>query len=90
MLFNGRQMMKDRRGIALFGACLALVLALWAGPTSAQKPTPEQIDALRANCKADLAKLCPGVPPGGQALLCLRKNVDRASPACQRAVRAVK
>ena len=83
-------MIKDARDIALLTGCLAVVLALLAGPAMAQKPTPAQLDALRANCKGDLARLCPGVEPGAGALFCLRKNVAQASPACQKAVNAVK
>jgi len=83
-------MKKDGRVITLLGGCLAVALALLAEPALAQKPTPAQLDALRANCKGDLASLCPGVKPGPDALNCLRKNASRASPACQKAVNAVK
>jgi hypothetical protein len=79
-----------RRDIALLTGCLALVLAFAALPALAQKPTPEQIEAIRANCKADFTRLCPGVPPGGRALLCLRENIGKVSPACARVVNAVK
>jgi len=84
-------MMKNVRGIALASAGIAVVLALGAAPALAQKPTQEQIDAIRNNCKADFAKLCPGVPPGGRALLCLRGNIAKvSSAACRDAVNAVK
>lgn len=71
-------------------AGLAIALTLTAGTAQAQKPTPQQIDAVRANCKADFTRLCPGVPPGGRALLCLREHTGKLSAACQRAVDAVK
>jgi hypothetical protein len=83
-------MTKNGRDIALLTGCLTIALSLLAGPATAQKPTPEQIDTIRANCKADFARLCPGVPPGGRALLCLRENIASVSPACQKAVNAVK
>jgi len=66
------------------------LLTLLAGPSAAQKPTPEQIETIRANCKADFTRLCPGVPPGGRALLCLREHTATLSPACAKAVNAVK
>ncbi len=82
-------MTKDSRLVAVLIGCLAFALALLTDAALAQKPTPEQIDAIRANCKGDFAKLCPGVPPGGRALLCLQQNIPRLTPACARAVNAV-
>jgi len=66
------------------------LLSLLAGPALAQKLTPEQIETVRTNCKADFARLCPGVPPGGRALLCLREHMASLSPACAKAVNAAK
>jgi hypothetical protein len=71
----------------VLAACL---LTLLAGPAAAQKLTPEQIETVRANCKADFTRLCPGVPPGGRALLCLREHMASLSPACAKAVNAAK
>jgi hypothetical protein len=73
---------------ALLAACL--VIAFVAEPAHAQRPTPEQIGAIRTNCKADFARLCPGVPTDGRALLCLRKHTGKLAASCQRAVDAVK
>jgi hypothetical protein len=83
-------MREHARAIAWLTGGLTVVAMLFAEPALAQKPTPAQLDALRANCKGDLAKLCPGVKPGPDALSCLQKNVSRASPGCQTAVNAVK
>jgi hypothetical protein len=81
---------KKRSHLAMLAACLAIALAFLSGPAHAQKPRPEQIDAIRTNCKADFARLCPGVPTDGRALLCLRKHTGQLAASCQRAVDAVK
>ncbi len=64
--------------------------ALAAAHATAQQPTAEQQSAIRASCRSDFQSNCAGVSPGGSAALaCLRQNVDRVSPACAQALRAV-
>ncbi len=82
-------MTKNGRNIAWLAGSLAVALTA-GGSAHAQKPRPEQIDAIRTNCKADFARLCPGVPTDGRALLCLRKHTGKLAASCQRAVDAVK
>ena len=62
----------------------------FAGAALAQRPSEEQIAAIRAACRSDYISHCAGVPPGGaQALACLREHLASVSPACQQAVNAV-
>ncbi len=71
------------------GVLLALT-TLTAVHASAQQPTPAQQSAIRASCRADFQASCVGVPTGGAAALsCLKQNVDRVSPTCAQALRAV-
>jgi hypothetical protein len=69
---------------------LALLALALAGPAAAQQPSPEQVSAIRSNCRADFQARCTGVKPGGsEALACLKQNVDALSAGCQRAVSAI-
>jgi hypothetical protein len=71
---------------------LASVLAvtlLYAGGASAQ-PTPQQQEAVKANCRSDFMSNCMGVPRGGaEAFQCLKQNLAKLSPGCKQAVSAV-
>ncbi len=54
---------------------------------AANKPTTQQMSALRAACRSDFGIHCPGVKPGGKAALrCLEVNAPALSPACRSAV----
>jgi len=78
------QSQRIRNGLLLALATLA------AMPVIAQQPSPAQQSAIRASCRADFQANCAGVPTGGAAALsCLKQNVDRVSPACAQALRAV-
>jgi len=58
---------------ALLGAGVLL-----AAPVALAEPTPGKA------CKADLAKVCPGVEPGqGRILACLQGKTDQLSQACK-------
>jgi hypothetical protein len=53
----------------------------------ANKPSGEQIAAVRSACRSDFPKVCAGVPTGGApALQCLEKNQARLSASCKKAV----
>ncbi|HML13923.1 MAG TPA: cysteine rich repeat-containing protein [Xanthobacteraceae bacterium] len=72
------------RMAALVVASLGLAHA-----ASAQRPSEEQIAAIRAACRSDYIAQCAGIPPGGaQALACLREHLANVSAACQQAVNA--
>jgi hypothetical protein len=52
-----------------------------------QKPTAQQLSAIRAACRSDFIAHCGGVQPGGTAALqCLQRNSAHLSPGCQSAV----
>ena len=57
---------------------------------AAQKPSAEQLSALRASCRSDFMAHCAGVQSGGAAALkCLQKNAARVSAPCQTALAAI-
>jgi hypothetical protein len=71
-------------------AALALTLGLVSATAAAQQPTPDQVSAIRAACRADYEANCASVPPGGAAALeCLRTHAANTSPACQQALSTV-
>lgn len=54
---------------------------------SPAQPTEAQLAAVHQACAADYAARCAEVPPGGgEAIACLLKNANEASPACQDAM----
>jgi hypothetical protein len=75
------------------GAGAALIAAAIIGfgtPAQAQKPSEEQLSAIRSSCRSDFLSNCSGVPRGGkEALDCLRQHMGKLSPACGSAVKAV-
>ncbi|ARM14054.1 MULTISPECIES: cysteine rich repeat-containing protein [Rhizobium] len=61
-----------------------------AGIASAQAPTEEQKNAIRAECRSDFIAKCSGVTPGGiEALTCLQQHNATLSAGCKKAVSAV-
>ena len=67
----------------------AATLAPTVAPAAAtaDKPTTQQMSALRAACRSDFGIHCPAVKPGGKAALrCLEVNAPALSPACRSAV----
>ena len=75
--------------ISLFASAALAAVAL-AGVASAQRPSQEQINAIRQSCRADYQAHCAGVPTGGQAALqCLQQNASTVSPPCQQALAAI-
>jgi hypothetical protein len=78
------QVARALRIAALVAASLGLAHA-----ASAQRPSAEQIAAIRAACRSDYIAHCAGVPPGGaQALACLREHLASVSAGCAQAVNA--
>jgi hypothetical protein len=67
-----------------------LLLVLAAGPTFAQQPSQDQINAVRQSCRSDFMANCSGVTPGGKdAIECLSRNSAKLSGACKTAVGAI-
>ncbi|HWM31470.1 MAG TPA: cysteine rich repeat-containing protein [Methyloceanibacter sp.] len=80
--------MKRFGSISAFGL-VALALFVPAERASAE-PTPDQIAAIKANCRSDFMSKCWGVPRGGaEAMQCLKKNMATVSPGCQQALKAI-
>jgi len=72
-------------------ATFILGLTAAADMAVAAQPTQDQASAIRSSCRGDYRSYCASVPTGGsEALQCLEKNVASLSPACQKAVNAVK
>jgi hypothetical protein len=72
-----------------------LLLAVSAAVPSAYAQQPSQMDkeleALRAYCKADVERLCPGVEPGeGRIKACLMKRKEEMSVGCAKALQKLK
>jgi hypothetical protein len=56
-----------------------------AAPAAAE-PTPDQVAAIKANCRSDFLSNCRGVPRGGaEAIQCLKNNFANVSSGCQQA-----
>lgn len=78
----GNKPFTGSRGLAI----LTLVMAL-LGVVPAAMAAPEGAQALKQACKSDYKSLCSGVQPGGGRILdCLKKNHDKLSPTCQKAL----
>ena len=44
-----------------------------------------------AYCKSDVARLCPGISPGGDKLIgCLKEHENEISVGCAKALKAIK
>ncbi|NKK68549.1 hypothetical protein [Rhizobium leguminosarum] len=66
------------------------VVVLFAGVASAQAPTEEQRNAIRAECRSDFIAQCSGVAPGGiEALTCLQQHSATLSAGCRKAVASI-
>jgi Cysteine rich repeat len=77
-----------RMRIHQFAIASALSLAAFL---SAESSAPaQQAEAMRY-CKADVARLCPGVQPGGGRIIgCLKAHKEEMSIGCGKALQAMK
>jgi hypothetical protein len=76
------EMLSIRFGAAI---CLGLALAASSAPSAFA-----QSEAM-ALCKDDVARLCPGVQPGGGRILgCLKQHKMEMSVGCAKAMQAMK
>lgn len=63
---------------------MTMSFTLLAAAASAAEPSREDLMALRSVCKADLAKLCAGITPGGGRIAaCLKENAAAISAPCR-------
>lgn len=69
-----------------------LLIAIFAGVTPAHALPGNQIpDDVKVRCKADYAKLCSNVMPGGGRILaCFQAHMDEVSPDCRDALSKIK
>lgn len=69
---------------------LLIALCSFAAPALAL-PGNQIPDEVKEKCKADYAKLCSGVMPGGGRILaCFQAHKDEVSPDCRDALSRVK
>jgi hypothetical protein len=69
---------------------LASALSLAALISAAPNALAQQAEAMRY-CKADVARLCPGVQPGGGRIIgCLKAHKEEMSIGCGKALQAMK
>jgi Cysteine rich repeat len=65
-------------------------LSLAALGSAAPNALAQQAEAMRY-CKADVARLCPGVQPGGGRIIgCLKAHKEEISIGCGKALQAMK
>lgn len=75
--------------VALQFVC-AIGLVVSTGIATAQQPSQQQKDQIRAACRSDFMAQCSGVTPGGiEALTCLQQHSGSLSAACRKAVSAI-
>ena len=64
--------------------------SLAAPMSAAPGALAQQAEAMKY-CKADVARLCPGVPPGGGRIIgCLKAHKEEVSIGCGKALQAMK
>ena len=79
---------RGNMGIRQFAIASALSLA--ALVSAAPSALAQQAAAMKY-CKADVARLCPGVPPGGGRIIgCLKAHKEEMSIGCGKAIKAMK
>ena len=67
-----------------------LGLAVAAAPAAVAQTGPSPTNAqLRAPCRADIERFCPGIQPGGGRIgKCLKPHAQELSPECMEAAKA--
>ena len=69
---------------------IASALSLGALVLAAPNALAQQAEAMRY-CKADVARLCPGIQPGGGRIIgCLKAHKEEISIGCGKALQAMK
>src|SRR3954447_3040512 len=76
-------MIKQSRSLAGAGLLLALSLAVWGSPATAQRSDDVGMQNQNA-CQGDAQRLCNEfIPDRGKVASCLFKNKRQLSPACR-------
>jgi hypothetical protein len=82
-------MTMKNRATLLFLLATSPVAALAGGPLS--QMDPQEMQALRTYCMADVQRLCAGVQPGGGRIkACLMANKEQMSVGCAEALQKLK
>jgi Cysteine rich repeat len=69
---------------------IAVTLSIWALALSAPSALAQQAEAMKY-CKADVARLCPGVQMGGGRIIgCLKEHKMEVSVGCAKFLQAMK
>jgi hypothetical protein len=69
---------------------IAVALSILALALSEQNALAQQAEAMKY-CKADIARLCPGVQMGGGRIIaCLREHKMEVSVGCAKAIQTIK
>lgn len=68
----------------------ATLLSLSAVMLPASSPTASAAEPL-SYCKSDIARLCPGISPGGGRLIaCLKQHENEVSVGCAKGLKVMK
>jgi hypothetical protein len=69
---------------------IAATLSLTTLACAGSNALAQQAQAMKY-CKADVARLCPGVQPGGGRIIaCLKEHKEEMSIGCGKAIQAMK
>ncbi len=69
---------------------IAVTLSILALASSGSSALAQQAEAMKY-CKADVARLCPGVQlGGGRIIACLKEHKMEVSVGCAKAIQAIK
>jgi hypothetical protein len=69
---------------------IAVTLSILALASSGSSALAQQAEAMKY-CKADVARLCPGVQMGGGRIIaCLKEHKMEVSVGCAKAIQAIK
>ena len=69
---------------------IAVTLSILALASSGPSALAQQAEAMKY-CKADVARLCPGVQMGGGRIIaCLKEHKMEVSVGCAKAIQAIK
>jgi hypothetical protein len=77
----------------MLGAAGSLAIMVIATAMQAQTTAPAQAAAMQSlhYCKADIARLCAGVAPGGGRLIqCLKAHENEVSIGCGKELKSLK
>jgi hypothetical protein len=69
---------------------IAIAIAIGAASVSVAQPSQEAMQAVRAACAADYAKLCPDAKTRDDRRQCMMTNQDKFSNTCKAAIASMR